>query len=342
MKNFLSKVSLFILPFFILFSITSILYSESESPDLLRLGYIPNVYKNYSYDISFPKIEKYVKLSESKSKKYKILTIGDSFSEQGTLGYKNFLAQDSELLHIDQYISENPIQTLFKLTKGDFFKHYKIQYVILQNVERHLIDNIETIDTTSCLNVKQLDSLISNHKHSKATSKYEFFSRTTVEFPLYYLPRYLLCENFLSNEQVYNYKLNKNDLFSNNADDLLFFNLDVVKTIKNNDLTNCQRLNALLNKLSAELNENNIKLIFLPAPDKYDFYYSFIEEKKKMPEPLFFELFKNLKKEYLYIDAKSVLQSHISVNKDLYYYDDTHWSPIAAKIIAEKIEATIR
>ncbi|MDR1876149.1 MAG: hypothetical protein LBQ84_00850 [Flavobacteriaceae bacterium] len=42
------------------------------------------------------------------------------------------------------------------------------------------------------------------------------------------------------------------------------------------------------------------------------------------------------------MDSKELLSTYINTYKDIYFYDDTHWSPIAAKIVAEKIKDTIK
>lgn len=340
MKKFIIKSALFTLPFFFSFIVTTLLYIGDESADLLRIGYIPNIYKNYRNVFTTHKDERFIKLSAAKKNKYKIMTIGDSFSEQGANGYKNFLAADYSLLHIDRYISDNPVQTLVNLCNGDFFEHYNVEYVILQRVERHLIDSINNIDMNGKITVREIDSLISRHKTDRKPYKYNFFSRTTILFP-YHLPKYFFAKNYLSNKQVYNYDLTSESLFSNHSDKLLFYHTDVINTPQINNIENCEKLNKVLNDISRMLSKRNIKLIFLPSTDKYDLYYEFIVDKKGLPKPIFFDNFKSLKKEYYYIDSKSILSDYLNKKQDLFYYDDTHWSPIATKIIADNIKLHI-
>lgn len=46
---------------------------------------------------------------------------------------------------------------------------------------------------------------------------------------------------------------------------------------------------------------------------------------------------------YIYIDAKKVLLEKINQGVlDVYYADDTHWSPIGAEIIANEIVRKIK
>ena len=44
---------------------------------------------------------------------------------------------------------------------------------------------------------------------------------------------------------------------------------------------------------------------------------------------------------HIYIDAKEILASKIKYEQDIYFYDDTHWSPVASKIIADNIKSEI-
>lgn len=343
MKKLILKSVLFASPFFIFFILTFSLTSKTEAPDLIRMGHIPNIHKKYRVKFASSEKEKLAKLSVSEKGKYKILTIGDSFSEQGAGGYNNYLAQDFSVLHIDQFIYDykNQIQELVNLCNGDFFDNYHIEYVILQNIERSIIDNIENLDMGGKTLLRDIDSLKSPQINESYLGGPKFFSRTTIEFPLLSMPQYFLSKNYISNKLVYNYELSTNTLFSNFSNKLLFFSRDVKKTKKNNSYENCKKLNVVLNDLSRKLNEKNIKLIFLPSPDKYDFYYDYIAEKNSLPRPLFFEHLNGLEKEYIYIDSKSILSAYLPQTKDLYFFDDTHWSPVSAKIIAAAIKKQI-
>ena len=55
-----------------MFFISLVFYSGAESPDLLRLGYIPNIHKGYRDNFQLNEKEKFDKLSNHKKKKYKI------------------------------------------------------------------------------------------------------------------------------------------------------------------------------------------------------------------------------------------------------------------------------
>jgi len=51
---------------------------------------------------------------------------------------------------------------------------------------------------------------------------------------------------------------------------------------------------------------------------------------------------KKFNKKYIWIESKEVISSNINQKKDLYFYDDTHWSPWSSKIIADEIGGIIK
>lgn len=130
-------------------------------------------------------------------------------------------------------------------------------------------------------------------------------------------------------------------MFSTSKNNLLFFYEDINRLEINNKNENINNLNTILNTLAKKLAQKNIKLIVLPCPDKFDYYYNQIIEKNRYPRPIFFDYLRTLKKDYIYIDSKKILQEKTKNLKDVYFYDDTHWSPIAAKIIANEIQKEI-
>lgn len=340
MKNFILKTLPFTLPFFILYLLTFLFYSDTENPDLLRSGYIPNIDKGYMRSLDSNLKVKFELLSETQNKEFKILTIGDSFSNRGSVGYNNMLAEDFSVLNADTFKAENQVQTIFKLINGDFFSNYKIDYVIFQNIERNIIYNAENTHVEEKIYVSEIDSLIKIHHVQYQNYGYKLFSKTTLKFPFIF-PKFFFKKNYLSNNAVFNLELDSNNFFSNNSNKLLFYNRDLYALERNNSMIKVKNLNDKLNFLAKKLEEKNVKLIVMPTPDKYDMYYSYIADKANFVKPIFFENLKDLKKDYIYIDSKELLSKSMKTQKDLYYFGDTHWSPIAAKLVADEIKKTI-
>ncbi|MBK8984446.1 MAG: hypothetical protein IPM38_19530 [Ignavibacteria bacterium] len=343
MKKFIIKISYFLLPVILLHIFTYYFY-RTDKGDLLRVGYIMSLYPDY-YDIfksEFKNEIKFSRLSEQKEKKkFKALTIGDSFSEQGIYGYNNYLAMNNiDLLHIDRFISGNQFQTLYSLLKGDFFDQYSFDFVILQCIERDLIELIEEMETDKSLSCAEIKDLIEKKGEvKKADSSFKFPSDRVLKIP-YNAVQYALNDDYLFDEMVIKTKINQ-DLFSTENKELLFFKHDIAAVEKNNNESNLEKLNFVLNDLNNLLKNKGIKLIFLPSPDKYDIYYNFITDKSNYPKPLFFDLFEKVDKNYICINSKPLLVNAVNESKDIYLYDDSHWSPKGTKIIADEIRKQI-
>ena len=162
----------------------------------------------------------------------------------------------------------------------------------------------------------------------------------TIKFPIYAL-LYQLDDNALVS-QTYKVKLT-NSLFTGNNKSRLLFHEDDLRALRyNNDIALIDNLNRVLNSLSEQLKKRGITLISLPCPDKYDLYHDFMVDHKRYPRPLFFDLMEPLSKKYIYVDSKALFRSQVSVQPDIYFYDDTHWSPVGASMIAKKIMELIR
>lgn len=346
MKKFIIKILTFLFPVILLALFSWKFYSEDKG-DLLKIGYLMDLYPTYRaiFKEDFKKDILFSKVSiKSNKKKFDIMTIGDSFSEQSSFGYKNLLAQDFQVLHFDRFLSNNQIQTLYSLIKGDFFNFYKFEYIILQNVERNFIKNNKKLDITKTITSSTIDSLVVNFNYKKTNlksqSSYKLLTNKSLKIPYYAVQR-LIKEDYIFNNIVVKAETVNSNLFSVNSNELLFYKNDLNNTEINNLNTNVKELNVSLNHLNELLRNKGIKLIVLPSPDKYDMYYDFIKNKSIYKKPYFFKLMSELKKEYIYIDSKKLLQRALKSTKDIYFYDDTHWSPKASKIIYEEIKLEI-
>ncbi|ELY2011159.1 hypothetical protein SL057_002217 [Flavobacterium psychrophilum] len=350
MKKFLYKTAVFVVPFLLIFLLSFKYYTDTKG-DLLRLGFIADIY-NYDFNKVFKKemarkinYTVFSELNLKKQNNFTVFAIGDSFSEQGAAGYQNYLANNStiKVLHYDRFLHENPIETVTGFLNGNVLDNIKVDYIILQSVERVFVERALVFNKKIKITNDSLTTLINKHKEKlrevvKEKTKDKFFSREILRFSLN-----TICYNFDDNaylSTVYQVKT-KNNLFSTNNHNLLFYTEDYEFLKTNNDVKKINILNNELNTLAKRLKNKGIKLIVLPCPDKLDFYYDEIISKDKYAKPIFFDCLKNLNKEYIYIDTKKVLQEKAKNKKDVYFYDDTHWSPIAAKIIGSKLDEII-
>jgi len=118
------------------------------------------------------------------------------------------------------------------------------------------------------------------------------------------------------------------------SNELLFYHKDL-KNLKLETKNSIELLNKNFNLLADELSKKGIKLIFMPAVDKYNLYRPYIVS-NTYKESIFFEYLETLPKEYIFINTKEILSKELEKGvKDIYHVDDTHWSYKASEAIIE-------
>ena len=338
MKKIIFKSSLFILPFFISYFASNILGSSNKG-DLLRIGNLIDNTENYRdvFNSTIYNKTLYTSFSELRKNdttKFDILTIGDSGSQQHVGGYQNYLEKNGfKVLHYNK--SVNSLQILHNLITSKFLDSLNLKYILIESSERYFFNRLKHTFTKKSI-------YFVNDKNSPTNSQNNhpsFFSSSIVGFPMFNLLHELDDNAYFS--QVYKVKTSK-PLFSCGNQDLLFLQEDLTFLEINNNINNLKHLNTVLNTLTERLKSRNIKLIVLPFPNKYSLYYDYIIDKKSYPKPMFFDYFSSLEKKYIYIDTNGILKRNILKKKDIYFYDDSHWSPIASEIIANEITKTLR
>lgn len=348
MRRFIINGVLFLLPVIALYVFTKLFYTaDLDKGDMMRVGYVADFHKDYrdKFKAEFDRDVYFTALSEidlDKPHQFTIMTIGDSFSEQKRFGYKNYLAENDSIsvLHYDLFLNKNPIQTLSAVINGDLLDRIKVKYIVLQSVERLFAARIEKFDPGKKVLTDSLKVAIDRHvPPSEVAEEQKFFSDLIFQFPLYNV-KYCLDDNAYDSD-VYKVRTRR-PLFSRPEKDLLFYFEDLVNFPAHDKPQLIEKLNNELNLLDKKLKAKNIKLIVLPCPDKSDFYYDEIVNKSAYYRPMFFEQMAKKDKQYIFLDSKKILQSKMKGRKDAYFYDDTHWTPWSARIIADTLAGHIR
>ncbi len=341
MRKFIYKSIFFVLPFCITY-ILGIFCIPVGKGDLLRIGNIIGKTKTYKSDFAkeYSKNVHYTQFSDLElgtTEEFTILTIGDSFSQQRNYGYQNYLSDNPNIkvLHFNKRV--NPLQAIYGIINSNIIPDkIKIKYILIQSIERDFVNYAIGLNKKQIMDIKKINRWLTDKQKAEHP---KFFSRTTTQILLNLL--YPFDDNgYLS--KVYITKTSCS-LFSTGGNELLFYYGDLRSLDSNNNKKLIGDLNNELNIIAQELKKRNIELIILPSPDKYDVYYQSIINKEKYPKPLFFEYMDKQRKMYHYIDSKKLLSNAIygQKQKDIYFYGDTHWSPIASKIIAKEISTII-
>lgn len=254
-----------------------------------------------------------------------VITLGDSFSKQGENGYSQFLA---ELLGNDvQNIryKQPPEQTLIQL-----LNQHKIPQqttVLVEVVERSLtwrMNYINYQDSTKAFSIdNKKDALNKKDLENQRTLQgaIQFLKKSAgIQQPI---SRYSTTQELFMHTKFHK-RLYIYDSPWDKDGDLRF------TTLTEEDIANAYKNMEVLHQLAEN---HGIRLFFLIAADKYDVYEPFITSSHPKNPTLDF-----CPDEYWIINTKPLLQAQAYAGcKDIYYINDTHWSPIGAKIVAEEI-----
>lgn len=346
MKKYLIKTILFLVPIGALIGFEMMNYTHDQG-DLARMSYL-NI--NYNYDKAFGEENnnRHIVIENDSSittkKKWTYFTIGDSFFQQYPFGIVNHLSMQYPNNVVNfrrQYLKgDNPIQTLQGLINSDYFDSVQVEYVVLESVERLVtVRNIHD-DSTRIYSFEDIQKNIAkekaeNIKDQENTKKPPY---PTDRFVKFYLNNIFYQFTPIGlNGSVYKESLDGN-YFTTKSKDLLFYWRDVDYLQYNNDVEEVEKLNRIINRMSNQLKEKGIKLIFLVCPDKYNIYYSHLVNKENYTRPQFFDYLNALDKQYIYVEVDETLRKMVDDGqKDIYLFDDTHSSPWASKAIVPLI-----
>lgn len=337
MKRFLTK---FIIVFVLLngyLSWYAIKIYPNLSGDIGILGQIPFGSEYTSrMDSIYPCTSRHVKniyydeINETESQP--IFTIGDSFSAQDTLGYQQFIGESwnktiYNILHPDNTAEELFCQLLnsAKIPEGSI--------VIVESVERSMIKRLNEVDIESTLPNTPITKL----PEGKTDGKMNLLSGAAAKLRLalgYKKPvvQYSTTEDLFSHPTIHNQLFLFNstwDSYDFEKDgDLLFQSIQDKSFLKAYEN---------LAKMKQLADSKNIKFLYLIVGDKYEVYDPFIKEKHPRNPTL-----DNCPEELWVINTKPLLQEKaLHGTKDIFRINDTHWSPIGAKIVANELEKRI-
>lgn len=320
------------------------LTSKTTIGDFGRMSYVIDVLQEKENINNLTK--RHISHNEYNGEKIELLTIGDSFSNGGAGGtnsyYQDYIATiyDKNVLNINAQKIENTtnyIEIVSLLANSGFLEQMGVKYVLIESVQRESLVRFAKKDIDFSL--KSNNSLENIFKSSKKTYEIEeaYNYRPTIINNLnlnafLYNVNYYIKGYGKINSSVYVEKLNKELFTSTASSKLLFFHEDL-KKMSLETKENIELLNDNLNTLSNILKAKNIKLIYMPAVDKYNLYRPYIIS-NQYSESMFFEYLTTLEKDYVFIDTKNILSELLDNNfKDVFYSDDTHWSYVASETI---------
>ncbi len=293
-------------------------------------------------------------------KEIDLVTIGDSFSEGAGGGknpyYQDYIANNFDLNVLNIKMSKDSksyIETIYGLLNSGKLEEKKVKYILIVSVQRRSLERFSVNNINKAIIVDEFNIF----KEPKIVEKnnlddLSFFEILLSIFKksdkddigiinnlnqnaLIYNLRFKLKGYGKMSSHVYRENLNK-ELFSVlSSKDLLFYYEDL-KYLDLETKENVELLNENFNVLARDLSQKGIKLIFMPAVDKYNLYRPYIIS-NIYKESIFFEYLETLPKEYIFINTKKILSKELeNGEKDIFFADDTHWNYKASeKIVSD-------
>jgi|GEM_PF-170464 len=334
--------------------------------DLARMSYSIDILTNKQNKLNLEK--KHIKFNEYTGEKVELITIGDSFSDGAGGGlnpyYQDYIASiyNKSVLDIKVFKNnKNYIESIYSLLNSGKLEDMGVKYVLIESSQRSSLERftIENINT-NLKDINEFLTLISNNKNHKInnlisnkieedSTSWKYILNNVLAKPsnnevsiinnlnlnafLYNL-RFKIKGYGAISPQVYRERLNKDMFSAKISNELLFYHKDL-KNLKLETKDSIELLNKNFNLLADELSKKGIKLIFMPAVDKYNLYRPYIVS-NTYKESIFFEYLETLPKKYIFINTKGILSKELEKGvKDIYHVDDTHWSYKASETIVK-------
>jgi len=317
-----------------------------DGGDLSRLGYLPSFKLQRKNHFDLPR--RHISLREYSGQPVDLLTVGDSFSNGGGGGknryYQDYIATLNQMtvLNVGMFKQEgtrpflDPVQTLLILINSGEFDRIAPKAVLLSVSVKQSDLLAHPMDLSRTAPVEKVRDIGSYEYYEGSPAAdgnpFSFISTGNLQYLYWTGLRYLAGK---TNKSVALAPLNRK-LFTVQDDTLLYYRNDV-KHIPRINKEALEQINDNLNQVAELLAKRGVKLYFMPCVDKYDLYSPYIANNKQ-PKNSFFDIFRQLPKQYTFIDTKEILSEKVAQGvRDIYYSDETHWSWKASASIFEKV-----
>lgn len=346
MKKFLIKISYTVLPVW-LFFVGMVIYlftMEENAGDLMRLALIQGG-PEYSDSIAaglLPRVY-YDRVDDDsvlRADPADVVVIGDSFSHGGGVGkegdYVNYVAHDSGR-RVAVYTPQDPtlsspIQVAYDLLVHGDMDSTVIPNLVIQEVERYLVDRHCSF-TTQHVSLPRPTDTASGDGDSDEREE---------SSPLLRVKDYIFYRVFGANP-IYNVQLRQPMFGGPQPDRLYFYNEDVLFGIDVDTMTR-RRVVDCFDKVIAAARERGVNLIIVIACDKYDLYQDFIVDNPYPAKTLNEDIQQWMAPEMdRFVITKQVLHPLVEQGvKDVYLYNDTHWSPASSRLVAAEVISKLK
>lgn len=251
-----------------------------------------------------------------------IVTLGDSYSQQDSLGYQQYCGKaiGNYIYNIEVLDARinHPEKSFVRLVNRGLLDSTHI--VIIESVERSIIERLNELDFSDTAEV-----VLQIPKTERIHAKPDYAEEAMQKLRLILGYRRPIVQYDLT-KPLFSHPIYSKNIFIYDSpwigdSELLFTN--------DNDAIN--RAYRKLDKLHDFASEHNIRMIYLIVPDKYDVYYPYIVAAPRYNITL--DLCPN--KDFIVNPRKELRDTLSRGTQDVWYLNDTHWSPVGAKIAGE-------
>ncbi len=341
-RKFLFKLSYTVLPLWLLFIGITVYYTLGVRPnirgDLGVLGKIDfGSYYQEPYDSTlteqlFTDIRHQSQLSHQKAD---VLVCGDSYSQQGVMGFQSYIARHG--LRVFNFapprvVYLNSVQTVYELLDKGYVDSTNIKTLVMESVERGLLIRLIEFNPSA----DQLSTI------PLPTTAPSAPAQAPSAWSLWEAKQYLLLR--IGIRLPVKQALLDGDYFTGGKPDHLFFYKDDVADVTLHiDTMYHARAKEVYGMLQRKAAEKGVRLLWVICPDKFDIYQDHVVDNRWGHKTVNEDLRDIFGPDSNLIIAKEYLMPHINTaEKDIYKLNDSHWSYKAAAIVGDSIAATLQ
>ncbi len=331
MKKFLIKLSYTVLPLWLLVIALTAYYHLQVQPnihgELGRLGKLQFAPETMNVDVQEKFYTDIDNLQQLADTTVDVLTLGDSFSQQGLGSYENFIGMQGYSV-INFHVDHNMFQTAYDLMQLGIIDSTHVKTIIVECVERCLPERVTALKTGN----KSVKFSPIGRRNGTGSDTNDDKAH---EWSLLDVRNWLMLRLGFP-EPVKHLKLTKSMFSGNRGKELFFYYEDLNSFTLSKEqqkiaAQNIGRINHLADSLG-------INILYLICPDKYDIYQNLIVDN---PYPR-----KTLNEDFAachptperLLLGKDVLMTMVnSGTKDVYHLSSTHWSYASAQAVALKL-----
>ena len=334
MKKFLIKLSYTVLPVFLLLfglvAYVTLYISPRTTGDLGHLAYIPfDCQEDAPGEMEELLFEDVRQTDSLRNIHVDVLTVGDSFSRMGKLGYQNYLAaQGVSVVNCKRELYDNPFQYAYNILDRGLVDSANVSVLVVQVGERDLVIRSEEFDVNK-VDIRELGSKSPSNGGGSANDWSLLRAR---DFLMYRLDK----------SPVYKVTLDKDYFNSKEPRSLYFYCADITNGVNIGDASR-QKIQEVYQILTRKANERGIALLLMIPVDKYDMYQDHIVD-NPYPRKTYIEeareIFGDTPNVLL---CKDLLTPLIEKGeKDVFLFDDSHWSIKAAEIVGKELSKRVK